>query len=148
MRSGKHPRLAKKLSKLYVSCINPSLSSNATLAKHLGISRQAITKWVHGSETSVGNNIPHSQILEVAAAFEIEPYWFILALSEFWESLGKKLQLNALDTRLERISLSSLPNTGLNLFARSAEIDRAWYEQEINCLAIVAFEGVGKSRQE
>lgn len=85
MRSGKHPRLAKKLSKLYVSCINPSLSSNATLAKHLGISRQAITKWVHGSETSVGNNIPYSQILEVAAAFEIEPYWFTLALSE----LGK-----------------------------------------------------------
>jgi len=84
----------------------------------------------------------------VAAAFEIEPYWFTLELSEFGERLGKKLELNALDTRLERISLSSLPNTGLNLFGRSAEIDaidRAWYEQEINCLEIVAFGGVGKS---
>ena len=82
MSSGKHPHLAKKLSQLYISCINPSVSSNATLARHLGISRQAISKWVHGSETSVGNNIPHSQILEVAAVFGMEPYWFGLELSE------------------------------------------------------------------
>jgi len=148
MSSGKHPHLAKKLSQLYISCINPSLSSNATLARHLGISRQAISKWVHGSETSVGNNIPHNQVLEVAAAFGMEPYWFGLELGEFGERLGQKLEPKTSATRLEKISLSSLPNTGLKLFGRSAEIDvidRAWYEQETNCLEIVAFGGVGKS---
>jgi tetratricopeptide (TPR) repeat protein/transcriptional regulator with XRE-family HTH domain len=148
MSSGKHPHLAKKLSQLYISCINPSVSSNATLAKHLGISRQAISKWVHGSETSVGNNIPHNQVFEVAAAFGMEPYWFGLELGEFGEKLGQKLEPKTSATRLEKISLSSLPNTGLKLFGRSAEIDvidRAWYEQETNCLEIVAFGGVGKS---
>ncbi|MFT5843587.1 MAG: tetratricopeptide (TPR) repeat protein/transcriptional regulator with XRE-family HTH domain [Pseudohongiellaceae bacterium] len=148
MSSGKHPHLAKKLSQLYISCINPSVSSNAALAKHLGISRQAISKWIHGSETSVGNNIPHSQILEVAAAFGMEPYWFGLELDEFGERLGQKLEPRVNIPRLEKISLSSLPNTGLNLFGRSAEIeaiDRAWYEQDTNCLEIVAFGGVGKS---
>lgn len=148
MSSGKHPHLAKKLSQLYISCINPSVSNNATLAKHLGISRQAISKWVHGSETSVGNNIPHSQILEVAATFGMEPYWFGLELGEFGERLGQKLEPKTSATRLGKISLSSLPNTGLNLFGRSAEIDvidRAWYEQETNCLEIIAFGGAGKS---
>ena len=148
MSSGKHPHLAKKLSQLYISCINPSVSSNASLAKHLGISRQAISKWVHGSETSLGNNIPHSQILEVAALFGMEPHWFGLELNEFGERLEKKLEPNTSASSLEKISLSSLPNTGLNLFGRSAElvaIDRAWNEQEINCLEIVAFGGVGKS---
>jgi len=148
MSSGKHPHLAKKLSQLYISCINPSLSNNAALAKHLGISRQAISKWIHGSETSVGNHIPLSQVLEVAAAFGMEPHWFGLELGEFGERLGQKLEPKTSITRLEKISLSSLPNTGLNLFGRSAEIDaldRAWYEQETNCLEIVAFGGVGKS---
>lgn len=148
MSSGKHPHLAKKLSRLYISCINPSVSNNATLAKHLGISRQAISKWVHGSETSVGNNIPHSQILEVAAAFGMEPHWFGLELDEFGERLGQKLEPRGNASGLEKISLSALPNTSLNLFGRSAEIDaidRAWYEQDTNCLEIVAFGGVGKS---
>lgn len=148
MSSSKHPHLAKKLSQLYISCINPSVSSNASLAKHLGISRQAISKWVHGSETSAGNHIPHSQILEVAAAFGMEPHWFGLELGEFGEKLGQKLEPETAAPQLEKISLSSLPNTGLNLFGRNAEIDaldRAWHEQETNCLEVVAFGGVGKS---
>ncbi len=148
MSSGKHPHLAKKLSKLYVSCINPSVSNNAALAKHLGISRQAISKWIHGTETSAGNNIPHSQIIEVAAVFGMEPYWFGLGLIEFEEKIDSKLEPSAPATRLDKISLSSLPNTGLNLFGRSAEIealDRAWNGQETNCLEIVAFGGIGKS---
>ena len=148
MSTGKHPQLAKKLSQLYVSCINPSVNSNASLAKHLGISRQAISKWIHGSETSLGNNIPRSQILEVAALFGMEPHWFSLELDEFGERLEQKLDPNTSISGLEKISVSSLPNTGLKLFGRSAEldaIDRAWHEQEINCLEIVAFGGVGKS---
>ncbi|PCI77329.1 MAG: hypothetical protein COB20_08240 [SAR86 cluster bacterium] len=148
MSAGKHPHLAKKLTQLYTSCINPSISNNATLAKHLGISRQAISKWVHGSETSAGNTIPHSQILEVAAVFEMEPYCFGLELSEFGERLQQKLEPSASVTRIDKISLSSLPCTGLNLFGRSTEldaIDRVWDEQITNCLEIIAFGGVGKS---
>lgn len=148
MNAGKHPNLTKKLIKLYTSCINPSISSNATLAKHLGISRQAISKWVHGSETTVGNTIPHSQIFEVAALFGIEPYWFTLELGDFEKKVEQKLEPNTAATGLEKISLSSLPNTGLDLFGRSAEIeaiDRIWQEQKANCLEIIAFGGVGKS---
>ena len=148
MNAGKHPHLAKKLSQLYISCINPSISSNATLARHLGISRQAISKWVHGSETNSGNTIPHSQILEVAALFGMEPYCFGLELNDFGERLGQKLEPHTSASHIDKISLSSLPCTSLNLFGRSAEIDvidRAWGEQETNCLEIVAFGGVGKS---
>lgn len=148
MNAGKHPHLAKKLTQLYTSCINPSIGSNATLAKHLGISRQAISKWVHGSETNAGNTIPHSQILEVAAVFGMEPYYFGLGLSEFGERLEQKLEPDTPAARIDKISLSSLPCTSLNLFGRSAEIDAinsAWDEQETNCLEIVAFGGIGKS---
>lgn len=148
MSSGKHPHLAKKLSRLYISCINPSVSSNASLAKHLGISRQAISKWIHGSETSLGDNIPHSQIIEVAALFGVEPYWFGLELDEFKERLGQTLEPDISATHLEKISISSLPSTGLNLFGRSAEldfIDSAWRDGKTNCVEIVAFGGVGKS---
>lgn len=148
MSPGKHPHLAKKLTRLYISCINPSISSNASLAKHLGISRQAISRWVHGSETSGGNTIPHTQILEVAAVFGMEPFCFGLELNEFGERLEQKLEPHTSVTYLDKISLSSLPCTGLNLFGRSKEIDvldRAWEEQETNCLEIVAFGGVGKS---
>ncbi|GJM12249.1 MAG: hypothetical protein DHS20C12_06520 [Pseudohongiella sp.] len=148
MSSGKHPHLAKKLSQLYTSCINTSVSNNAALAKQLGISRQAISKWVHGSETSIGDCIPHNQILEVAALFEVEPHWFALDLNDFEERLVQKLEVSPSAPHLDKISLSSLPSTGLDLFGRSAEleiIDRAWHEQEANCLEIIAFGGVGKS---
>ncbi|MEX0964265.1 MAG: hypothetical protein WDZ52_09535 [Pseudohongiellaceae bacterium] len=150
MSTGKHPQLAKKLSRLYSLCINPSINNNAALAKHLGISRQAISKWVHGSDTTVGNCIPHRQIREVAATFSIEPYWFSLELGDFGEKLELKLEPEPEQgtTVVEKISLSSLPITGLQLYGRDSEIDaleRAWHEQSINCLEIVAFGGIGKS---
>ena len=71
-----------------------------------------------------------------------------LGVKRVGERLGQVLEPETSAARLEKISLSSLPNTGLNLFGRSAEIDiidRAWYERETNCLEIVAFGGVGKS---
>ena len=148
MNIGKHPHLAKKLSRLYTSCLNPSISSNAALAKHLGISRQAISKWVHGSETSTGNRIPHNQIQEVAAVFGLEPHLFSLELSDFGEQLQQRLEPHSAGGPLEKISLSLLPTTNLNLFGRSYQLnilDRAWHEGEVNCLEIVAFGGVGKS---
>lgn len=148
MSTGKHPQLAKKLSRLYVSCINPEVNSNAALAKHLGISRQAISKWIHGSDTSIGDCIPKSQIHDVAAMFGMEPYWFSLELDEFGEKLNGKLDPDTSSAPLEKISLSSLPITRLDLFGREqeiAELDSAWNEQQINCLEIVAFGGVGKS---
>jgi len=148
MNIGKHPHLAKKLSRLYASCLNPSVSNNAALAKHLGISRQAISKWVHGSETSTGNRIPHNQIQEVAAVFGLEPHLFSLELSDFGEQLEQRLEPHSAGSPLEKISLSLLPTTNLNLFGRSYQLnilDRAWHEGEANCLEIVAFGGVGKS---
>jgi len=148
MNIGKHPHLAKKLSRLYASCLNPSVSSNAALAKHLGISRQAISKWIHGSETSTGNRIPHNQVREVAAVFGLEPHLFSLELSDFGEQLEQRLEPHSAGGPLEKISLSLLPTTNLNLFGRSYQLnilDRAWHEGEANCLEIVAFGGVGKS---
>jgi transcriptional regulator with XRE-family HTH domain/tetratricopeptide (TPR) repeat protein len=148
MSSGKHPHLAKKLTQLYTSCINPSICSNATLARHLGISRQAISKWIHGSETSSGNTIPHSQIFEVAALFGMEPFHFGLELDEFGDRLERILEPEDSTEHSKKISLSSLPSTGLDLFGREDEIDlldRTWLDQETNCLEIIAFGGVGKS---
>lgn len=148
MSTAKHPQLAKKLSRLYSSCLNPSVDSNAALAKHLGISRQAISKWVHGSDTNRGNCIPQSQIREVAAAFGMEPFWFSLELNEFGEKLKDRLDPADSPAAAAKISLASLPTTGLELFGREDELDAldsAWLAQETNCLEIVAFGGVGKS---
>ncbi len=148
MSTGKHPQLAKKLSRLYTSSINPSVNSNAALAKHLGISRQAISKWVHGSDTNVGDSIPRSQIHEVAAAFGMEPYWFSLELNEFGEKLKARLDPESSSSTLEKISLSALPTTRLDLFGRSEELDAldsAWTGRETNCLELIAFGGVGKT---
>lgn len=148
MSTGKHPQLAKKLTRLYTSCINPSVNTNAALAKHLGISRQAISKWIHGSDTSIGDCIPHSQIHEVAELFGMEPFWFSLELSDFNERLESVLEPDRHTTPLEKISISSLPISSLELFGRTDEIaalDRAWDNRETNCMEIIAFGGVGKS---
>lgn len=148
MSTGKHPQLAKKLTRLYTSCINPSVNTNAALAKHLGISRQAISKWIHGSDTSIGDCIPYSQIHEVAALFGMEPHWFSLELDDFAERLESVLEPERHTTPLEKISISSLPITGLELFGREddiAALDRAWESRETNCIEIIAFGGVGKS---
>jgi len=148
MNSGKHPHLAKKLTRLYSSCVNPSIASNANLAQHLGISRQAVSKWIHGSETNSGNTIPNSKILEVAALFSLEPHHFGLELGEFGDRLEEMLEPDLTISQLDKISLSSLPSTDLNLVGRRLEIeaiDRAWHAGKINCLQIIAFGGIGKS---
>lgn len=71
-------------------------------------------------------------------------------MNEFQKKLQRKLALvsGAQLTRPEKLSLSQLPITRLQLFGRNKEIDRlniAWHESKINCLQIVAFGGVGKS---
>ena len=90
MAARKHPHLAEKLSQLYSSCIDTSINSNAALAKRLGISRQAISRWTNGSDTSTGDCIPNGQIESVAALFGLEPYFFALELSEFQKRLQRK----------------------------------------------------------
>ncbi len=146
----KHPHLAKKLSQLYSSCINSSVNSNSALAKHLGISRQAISKWTNGSETSVGDCIPNSQIQNVAAVFGLEPHLFTLELDEFRQKLQSKLEpdTDQYPSPPGKLSLSLLPITDLQLIGRSSEIDllnESWHRSKTNCLQIVAFGGVGKS---
>lgn len=148
MDTGKHPFLAKKLSRLYVTCANPAVNNNASLAKHLGISRQAISKWVHGSETSAGNCIPLSKVHEVAEVFGLEPHHFSLDLDEFGRRLQQKLEPAHAHSHSKIISLSSLPITRLDLVGRNVELellDRVWEEQRTNCVEIIAFGGTGKS---
>ncbi|PCJ27060.1 MAG: hypothetical protein COA96_03865 [SAR86 cluster bacterium] len=146
----KHPRLAKKLSLLYSSCVKPSIKSNADLAKALGISRQAISKWIHGSETQVGDCIPSTQVQIVSALFDIQPHWFTLSIDEFELKLHHKLEFNTNGhhTGPDQLSVSLLPITNVQIFGRDHELnllDHAWMESTNNVVEVIAFGGVGKS---
>ncbi len=145
-----HPQLSAKFALLYSLCINPSIKSNADLAKRLGLSRQSISKWIHGTETRTGDRIPNTQIHNVSVEFGIEPRWFTLDLEEFEVKLKQKLQLQSSEkySRPEKISVSLLPITSLKVIGRQDELelfDRAWKDSKINILQVIAFGGVGKS---
>lgn len=146
----KHPHLARKLSLLYSQCINPSIQTNADLATELGISRQAISRWTHGSETNGGDCIPNSQIQNVAVLFGIEPHWFTLEIDKFDTKLQQKFELDSNGHHIgpEKLSVSLLPVTNLQVFGREAELDlleNAWKDARTNILQLIAFGGVGKS---
>lgn len=146
----KHPHLARKLSLLYSQCINPSIQTNADLATELGISRQAISKWTHGSETNEGDRIPNSQIQNVSVLFGIEPHWFTLEIDKFDARLQQKFELDASGHHIgpEKLSVSMLPITNLQVFGREAELnslEKAWKEAKTNVMQVIAFGGVGKS---
>lgn len=146
----KHPHLARKLSLLYAQCINPSIQTNADLATELGISRQAISRWTHGSETHGGDCIPNSQIQNVAVLFGIEPHWFTLNIEKFDTKLQQKfeLDLNGHHIGPEKLSVSLLPISSLQIFGREAELtllENAWKEVRTNVIQLIAFGGVGKS---
>lgn len=146
----KHPHLARKLSLLYSQCVNPSIQTNAGLAAELGISRQAISRWTHGSETNGGDCIPNSQIQNVAILFGIEPHWFTLEIDKFDTKLQQKFDLDSDGHHIgpEKISVSLLPITNLKIFGRKDELDflgSAWKDDRTNIVQLIAFGGVGKS---
>lgn len=146
----KHPHLARKLSLLYSQCINPSIQTNADLATELGISRQAISRWTHGSETNSGDCIPNSQIQKVSVLFGIEPHWFTLDMDKFDTKLHQKFEQDPDGHHIgpEKLSVSLLPITDLQVFGREAELDLlgdAWKQARTNVVQLLAFGGVGKS---
>lgn len=88
----KHPDLKKKLELLYKLRINPSIQSNADLARSLGITKQAISRWIHGSETRIGNQIPINQLIHLERSFEIRAHWYARSYSDFESYLFRKLE--------------------------------------------------------
>lgn len=146
----KHPQLAEKFQLLYVLQLNPEIQTHTNLAKQLGRSKQAITKWCRGSATTRGNAIPLDQVANVAKIFKVEPQWFSLPYDEFEKIVRQRVsELNAdSDSKKVRISTGTLPITDLNLFGRDSELkqlDDLWEDPTVNVVEIVAFGGSGKS---
>ncbi len=146
----RHPQLARKLSLLYSLRLNPSVKNHADLAEVLGISRQAVGKWARGTETSQGDAIPLSQVEPVSTIFGISEHWLTMSIEDFEAKIYEKLEFeNQPDSKkLERISISLLPNTPAKIFGRKSELrilDTIWNERKANVVQLVAFGGMGKS---
>ncbi len=146
----KHPKLAEKLQLLYLLQLNPQIRTHADLSRELGISKQAVTKWCRGGQTSRGNAIPKDQVTPVSVLFEIDPIWFSLPYTSFEKKLRRFAQqsLIANKTRQVRISTGTLPNTDLNIYGRESELqllDELWDAAKVNVVEILAFGGSGKS---
>lgn len=146
----KHPLLFKKLQLLNGLGANAAIHSNSDLAKHVGISRQAISRWCRGTATSEGDKIPDYLIYRVAALYGVEPYWFTIPLDEFEEKVRTQMaaQTDGPVNKTQQISISSMPVTGIAAYGRDTEIDtlnHSWHDPRVNLLQIVGFGGVGKS---
>ncbi|GEM_PF-214430 len=146
----RHPQLSRKLLLLYALRVNPSITSHADLARILGVSRQAVSKWCRGTETSSGDFIPHSQLDRVAELFDIDAHWFTKPFEEFDVYIREKMETVSIGgaARPDKISLSLLPITTAKMIGRNRELqqlDDAWSDNKINVLQMVAFGGVGKS---
>ena len=146
----KHPDLGRKLSALYRNRLNPNVLNNVELGKRLGVSKQAVSRWCRGTATQIGDSIPDYQLIPLSDVFGIEPLWFTLSYSEFDTAIRSRVTANesALTKDSEKVSISMMPSTGLNIFGRRDEIEilnDCWQSNTTNVLQIVAFGGVGKS---
>jgi len=146
----RHPQLAKKLVLLYALQVNSSIRSNVDLARQLGVSKQAITRWCRGTATSEGDNIPFHHLESVNRLFELGVHWFTLGYEDF-EAKVRSMVAKTSDQLLMRprkISLSLLPLTSANIVGRQKAIkllDKAWDSAKTNVIQLIAFGGVGKS---
>lgn len=146
----KHPQLADKLKSLYKFRVNPDYRTHADLARGLGISKQSISKWIHGSATTLGDRIPHYQVEPLSKLFYVELLWWTLSLEEFEHEVKKKLARDEQSryTKPDDVSVSFLPITNAEVFGRDKELtilDQAWESPQVNVLQMLAFGGVGKS---
>lgn len=146
----KHPQLKEKLQLLYSLKLNPRITSNTDLAKEIGKSKQAISRWCIGSETTRGDTIPKDAITKVAAALFVEPAWLSLSYPEFEEKVNDRAGLNVVssDPLDVEISVSTLPITNVDIFGREEELellDKYWFDSRTNVVEVVAFGGAGKS---
>lgn len=146
----KHPQLADKLKSLYKFRVNPDYRTHADLARGLGISKQSISKWIHGSATTLGDRIPHCQVEPLSKLFYVELLWWTLSLEEFEQEVKKKIARDEQSryTKPDDVSVSFLPITNAEVFGRDKELtilDQAWQSSQVNILQLLAFGGVGKS---
>lgn len=146
----KHPQLADKLKLLYKFRVNPDYRTHTDLARRLGISKQSISKWIHGSVTTLGDRIPYSQVEPLSKLFAVDLLWWTLPLEEFEEEIRNKIKRDEESryTKPEDVSVSFLPITNAQVFGRDKELivlDQAWQSSQVNILQLLAFGGVGKS---
>lgn len=145
-----HPDLAKKLKLLYNLRLNSRIKSHTDLASELGISKQAVSRWLHGSDTRRGDCIPVAQVEQLSTLFQIKYHWFAKSFEQFEKLIFDKLekQTDPNIPRPDKISISQLPSTSPNVFGRESELaflNNAWADESTNVVQIVAFGGVGKS---
>lgn len=143
-------KLAEKLKVLYTYQFNPSVTSNVELGSRLGVSKQAVSRWCRGTPTQPGDTIPNNKLVPLTNVFGIDPFLLDLDLSAFEEIMEKKTktQIALGDRSKDLISISMLPNTGLDVFGRDEELELlndCWHSNTISVVQIVAFGGVGKS---
>ena len=86
----KHPQLSDKLKLLYKLRLNPDYRTHADLARGIGISKQSISKWIHGSSTTLGDRIPHYQVERISKIFSVELVWWTYSLEDFEQKIKKK----------------------------------------------------------
>lgn len=87
----KHPQLSDKLKLLYKLRVNSDYRTHADLARGIGISKQSISKWIHGSSTTLGDRIPHCQVGPISKIFSIELLWWTYSLEDFEQEVSKKI---------------------------------------------------------
>lgn len=148
----RHPDLREKLNLLYNLRINPEINRHSDLARSLGVTRQAINKWIHGNYTSPGNSIPAEQLDQLSRLFDIPQYWFAEPLNAFSDNLTTRLRGRTFETdelrRELRTFTSMLPLTDLSAIGRDGDLQclsDAWHNDDCRLLQIIAFGGVGKS---
>lgn len=146
----KHPNLAKKLQLLYTLRVNPDIQTNVELAEQLSVTKQAVSKWCHGTPTLTGQSIPDYQLIPLADLFDIDPFWFTLEMEEFESRIKKKIdneKKGPVEQALQT-SIATLPNTALQILGRDHELKKLtqyWQQSRTNVVQVLAFGGVGKS---
>ena len=120
--------LDKKFQLLYKLGINPSIRSHSDLALALGVSRQAVSKWIHGTDTQLGDRIPPSKLDAVAAVFGIPAHWFDLPFERFKRELLQMIESNQVSEpavavgSAARVLISMMPLTDLKAVGRNQEL--------------------------
>ncbi|MEX2130381.1 MAG: hypothetical protein WD772_02760 [Pseudohongiellaceae bacterium] len=149
----RHPNLKDKFNLLFSLRVNPTIVRNSDLARSLGVSRQAVNKWIHGDMTSQGSCIPPDQLDQISVLFGIPSYWFTETLSSFSSNISSKikaaeksgLQVTAPELRL---FTSMLPLTDSSALGREQELEvlsHAWLGNECKLVQVIAFGGAGKT---
>ena len=146
----KHPQLSDKLKLLYKLRVNSDYRTHADLARGIGISKQSISKWIHGSSTTLGDRIPHCQVGPISKIFSIELLWWTYSLEDFEQEVSKKITRDeeSRHTKPDDVSVSFLPITNAQVLGRDKELvvlDQAWQSSQVNALQLLGFGGVGKS---